>query len=964
MKKLLSALLLLTLATMPVLAQTTRIIGKVTDETTGNPLPGANVYLEGTNIGSASDIDGDYILTNVPPGMYTLNVMYIGFELASVDIMVRIGEVIRQNVELKYKVLKGEDVVVTAQAEGQMQAINQQISSNTIQNVVSSAKIQELPEANAAEAVGRLPGVSLQRKGGEGNKVVIRGLSPQYNKISIEGVSMAATDTSNRSVDLSMISPGMLDGIEVSKTAMADQEADRLGGSVNFVLKGASEEPTLKATAQTGYNQLSEEMKNYKYSLSGSRRFLDNRLGIFAQANIERKDRSDNSVFAGYQMVSDTITFANGFGLQDVDRENNRWGGVAVIDWETDQTKIKFSNIYSKIDVETFQRQEYLDVTGRNHSYNGIYWEEDMSILMNSLNIEQYLGPVKMTGGASYTKSETSVPEEIRLEAAEAAAFKQNWTWDDKPIEPTEFYTKTVNDTSRIYATWFRQRDYKVDEDIFSTNINFEWNKAFDFAELTVKIGGKYKHKNREYNNEETRVPLGWNDLDLVRTFLAQEFGLSNYDIAQDFPYWPFIDTDYKASQFMAGNFEINRIPDKDLIIQYYHAIKNLKQVGNQSVSKTVYRDYNASIMNDYWGEEDYYGAYIMPTIKFSDKLTIIPGVRYEHNTTDYMAFHVDNAGKWSDPFPYDTVSAIRNNDHWLPMLHIKYKPLDWFDIRASYTHTLSRPSYDRIAPKWSTWGGNLAWNNISLVPSTSKNIDLFFSFYSTHLGLLTIGGFHKQISDFIYNTTTWVIDSTYLDPDYPETVQPPNSKVYGYINNPNEAELYGLEAEWQSNFWFLPGHLKGIVLSMNYTYTHSNLRYPRVEAVWDYVQHGFIKVKQIVDVVDGSYNARLLDQPTHTFNLTLGYDYKGFGIRGSMQYKSDIFSENNWYEQLRSTTEPLTLFDLKVRQKMPFEGLELFCNVNNISKAIEQSTNNGTGWFTYKGYYGLSADIGLRFEM
>ena len=58
-----------------------------------------------------------------------------------------------------------------------MQAINQQLSSTTIKNIVSKNEIQELPEANAAEAVGRLPGVSLERSGGEGNKVVIRGMA-------------------------------------------------------------------------------------------------------------------------------------------------------------------------------------------------------------------------------------------------------------------------------------------------------------------------------------------------------------------------------------------------------------------------------------------------------------------------------------------------------------------------------------------------------------------------------------------------------------------------------------------------------------------------------------------------------------------------------------------------------------------------------------------------------------------
>ena len=87
-------------------------------------------------------------------------------------------------------VIGGEQITVTAQAEGQMAAINQQLSARTITNVVSSARIQELPDANAAESVGKLPGVAILRSGGEGNKVIIRGLSPQYNNIKINGVKM------------------------------------------------------------------------------------------------------------------------------------------------------------------------------------------------------------------------------------------------------------------------------------------------------------------------------------------------------------------------------------------------------------------------------------------------------------------------------------------------------------------------------------------------------------------------------------------------------------------------------------------------------------------------------------------------------------------------------------------------------------------------------------------------------
>ena len=123
-----------------------------------------------------------------------------------------------------------------------MDAINKQLNAKSIVNIVSSDRIQELPDANAAETVARVPGVTIKREGGEGNKVIIRGLSPKYNSITVEGTKLAATDTDDRSTDLSMISQYMLDGIEVTKAGTPDLDADVLGGTVDFKLKRATQE--------------------------------------------------------------------------------------------------------------------------------------------------------------------------------------------------------------------------------------------------------------------------------------------------------------------------------------------------------------------------------------------------------------------------------------------------------------------------------------------------------------------------------------------------------------------------------------------------------------------------------------------------------------------------------------------------------------------------------------------------
>ncbi|MFQ5604822.1 MAG: carboxypeptidase-like regulatory domain-containing protein [bacterium] len=253
---------------------TGQINGSVRDAETGDPLPGANVLLQGTAIGAATDLDGEYRIPRVSPGNYTLVVSFIGYKKMSMPVKVVADETAQINAELHFEVIEGKKVVVTAQLEGQAQAINQQLSSNTIVNVVSADRIQELPDANAAESVGRLPGISIKRSGGEGNKVVIRGLSPTYNSITVGGVRIPATDLEDRSVDMSMISPEILAGIEVTKVLTPDKDADAFGGTVNFKLADAP----IGGYRQNfrfyqGYNAQRDEPGQYKGSAILSNRF-------------------------------------------------------------------------------------------------------------------------------------------------------------------------------------------------------------------------------------------------------------------------------------------------------------------------------------------------------------------------------------------------------------------------------------------------------------------------------------------------------------------------------------------------------------------------------------------------------------------------------------------------------------------------------------------------------------------
>ena len=955
------------------------IEGIVIDSETGEPLPGANVFIVGSSIGTATDSDGKYVILRLPPGFYKIRATYIGYEQQEKSIRVRLGQKVEVNFEMNHATVKGETVVVTAQAEGQLAAINQQRASYSIKNIVSAARIEELPEANAAEAVGRLPGISLQREGGEGNKVVIRGLAPKYNKIQIDGVDMTSTDSDDRSTDLSMISPYMLGGIEVTKSAMADQEADQLGGTINFKLKGA---PYTKSSYQLimegGYNGLRNEYKDYKLVARTSRRLYNDLIGLSLNMDVEKRNRSSNTVSSEYDFDrEERIAQVNSLFIEDITRDLNRYNASLLMDYKTTTTDITLSNMISRVNRTTVSRSENSsELRGAaTRTQYLTYSETSTTILMNRLKIEQHFGNFKIDLGMSYSYAKDDMPEELGYGGLEQTPLSGPIPKDAKPADVPNYM---LNDVTKILLSDFRDSNSFTREDEFDTHLNLAWDfRLSDQFKIKFQTGGKYKHKSREHDYDTIYLNTATDPSSLVNLAIVEKWPwMSEFAGTGSFPYHPFIDYDYNPGEFMNGEYFIERVPDLDMGIELIHYLEDylgIEEGGTASAPQRFVPNFHTSKMSDYHGKDDYLAWYFMPTLSFGRKFTFIPGIRYEHNKTIYTGVRGDGSQKApSHGYDYHETTVTRENEFFLPMIHARYLPLDWFDVRASYTQTLSRPSYREFLPSWNISGPPLSieYSNPNLRPAKSENYDLYFSFYGNKIGLFTIGLFAKEIDDLIFSQSKIILSDSMAVEEFglseEETGRDPSTfegkRIYSYLNNPNKVEVRGIELEWQSNFWYLPGLLKNIVFGINYTYTYSEATYPRTVPIKEIQPSPFGNREVIVGNADSSYAAPLLLQPDHILNLTLGFDYKGFSIRSSMQIKSDIFSQNDWRPQLRGYTDDFYLYDLSVSQKLPIHGLVLIGNIKNFTKTIETDINTGTGYMSNKEYYGRTANLSIKY--
>ena len=990
-------------------SQSFTIKGTIADSLSNDKLVGANVYIEGTGFGTSTDGNGYYQITNIKHGKYNLIVSYIGYKEAAKTILIEnmnIGEI---NFNLVQKNLKGDAIVVSAQAKGQMGAINKQLNSKSIKNIVSSDKLKELPDANAAEAIARLPGVSVQREGGEGNKVVIRGLSPKYNKVTINGINVASTDENNRSTDVSTISQYLLDGIEVTKAGTPDLDGDALGGTVNFSLKKA--EPGLEASILTQgiYSSLEKNYNNYKYLLTVSNRFHKNKLGIIVQVDTESRSRDSHRLGGSYSNTPALLNTINALYLRsaylnDIKRRNERLNQSLSFDYNIPNGEITFFNMQNRLLKEEINYIENRTVGGNYVSHVTRSSDDEIEISTRALKLKKNLTPtlhVDMFLSSSNAKNNKVF---YNSNFNEDNAFS-----DDILSGSLSTIFKKENDMNLVYyENTSKDEDFTYEQE-FSNGINIKYNFIInDNLNSQIKFGYKSREKNRNYNKNSTSIRWrddssadepnkGTRDRAIAHFSWLNEWAVPGQE---NINYKAFMDLENDLSNFFDGDYDIGPAADVNKIKSLYkffqteHLIAaDLPGIGDWVYNKNA----TNSLVQDYKGNEYYDAIYGMIDLNIGQKINVLTGVRNEVNKTIYNSFH-GIVGPRSVAFTAgaDTVSShTRTNSSLLPSTFIKYEPFEGLIFRYARTTTLTRPNYSDITPIriYNGLSSIVYYNNFLLEPAISKNNDFVISLYGSKLGLISFVYFNKNIEGLIFSSgRKFIINpESYGMPAYLDGQYINNYK----LNNPFVVKLNGFEFEYQKRFWYLNNFLKRFILNFNYTRTFSEARYPRT--IIDYIFTFEPTFEAELINTETYYLDRLIDQPDQIINFSLGYDFKGFSGRLSMLQISDVYKRTNFWPEMRETTDSFKRFDLSLRQKLPINGLEIFLNVANLNEAIDVTRKRGfnrsdptmnnelyynlisnvdnninelllstpvnTRAKVYEEHYGASIDLGFRFN-
>ena len=950
--------------------------GVVKDKVTNKPLIGANVYVEGTSIGAATNNNGEYSITGLKEGSYVVKASYIGYN-AFTDSLIVSGDNknLNLNFNLNYTTIEGNEVVVTAQARGQMDAINKQLNAKSLVNIISSDRIQELPDANAAETVARVPGVSIRREGGEGNKVVIRGLSPKYNNITVNGVKLASTDNEDRSTDLSMISQYMLDGIEVTKAGTPDQDADVLGGTVNFLLKKAEPGFHGNIITQGMYNGLRNSYGDNKFVVDLSNRFFQDRFGVLLQTDLENRNRSSNEVGAGYYLSGQTLDTINtlylsNLNLNDWTRLNDRRNTLQVYDYNFKNGNISYSNLNSNIDKDITRYSYSYDLLGNDRFMSSSEGVNSINVLTESWKLNLSNDDLRFDAYHSFSKS-------VNDDKYYNFAFQEQDAFDSVTLDRSISFVQGVakNDTSRTILNQYDLFRNVSDENERTTGFDLKFNfRVNDYISGQIKVGSKLRTKTRTYDRHHEYGAVGKAAGGKhQRDSLISLLGIEDYVIDGSdrmIPLTPFVDDSYDGSGFFNGKYRFDAVGDLDVLMDVYEYFSENWNKSNSGSNIDEYVMHHVhqtnSQMYDYEGEEQYRASYVMSDVNLGPKLNIIAGFRNEINRTNYFSKRsLDHAlAHWI--YVYEGTSHIRTNSYFLPALFLNYKPTSWLNIKYAQTNTLTRPDYTSIIPLLRANGSTktVDWRNKFLEPGLSENKDFSVSFHEDKLGLFTIGYFQKEIDNLIYSSGSRVffeanpgiIDLESMYDAY---------QIQDYqLNNPNQVSLKGWEFDYQTRFWYLPSFLSGLVLNANYTMASSEVKYPRtvIDGYFDWDLLEYVR-----NNIDSTYSEQLIDQPDEIINISIGYDYKGFSGRLSMLHNDNVFVAADFWPELRQNTDTYRRWDLSLKQTLPVDGLEMFLNASNLTESNDVSRYRG---ISSKGdnlkleqYYGKTIDFGFRYK-
>ena len=786
------------------------ITGHVTDETS-KPINGATVHLVGAPYGSRSHDDGAFRIDFVPVGTYQLRVTIIGFNPDTQTVMVRAGAAADVSVKLSAAAVNLPAVMITAYRNGETkaQALDKQKDADNIVSVLSGDEIRALPNANAAEAAGRIPGVSLERDEGEGKFVQVRGTEPRLQNVTIDGSHVPGTEAGDRIVKLDDVPADLLGAIEVSKTLSADMDADAIGGSVNLVTKTPEGAPHGYVSGQFGHITLLDHTTGQGGLAWGGRFGPDQKLGFLISGSIDRFNRVINDVEPSWAVDNAGTSSPVEWSERDYAYFRDRYGLGGDLDYRfSDHSQIFARGMWSEF--KNHGNRWVYDVSGSDsvgaggtHYLTGLDLQRQVQLRTPT---EQLWG---MSIGGKQDNGRWAVDY-----AANLAGTRQNTvdyrssTFDygpssilatngSNPQKPAYQFMNGTDAADAANAANYTLSKYTSNNELttgqdLGGQLNLQRNYLMGDQPAALKIGLRYRDEQKDYSQND------------------QSFkGNGSYFLNQALS--GFSDPTFYNS--LQPGFPLGPLPDFDVSTAFEN--------GNPGAF-TNKTDSVGNALATFTGRERILAGYLMNDFDLSPAVHVNLGVRVEMTHSTYTG-HVASSNAAGDTTTVSAVTGTNNYTDLFPSAQLRYALDENTNVRLAVTRAIARPNYSDLAP--SLQGtldpilqhqySNLSAGNPNLKAQHSWNFDLLAEKYLPSVGGVISGGvFYKRISDFI-GARDFIYNGPYTAFDGYYGTQPENG---------GDGHLAGIEADWSQHLTFLPGIFSGLGFDVNWTHVSSSV--------------------------------------------------------------------------------------------------------------------------------------------
>lgn len=753
------------------------IKGKVTDSTTGEPLIGATIQIDGTPKATATDIDGLFAFSGLDENAnYTLTIKYISYKTKKID-GVR-AEAQPQAIEIKLtpdeQTLNEVTVTGVARKNTEIAVIQMTKSSPVIVSNVSAQEITKTQDTNAGEVIRRVPGVSLI----DDKFVMVRGLSQRYNNVWINGGAVPSSEADSRAFSFDLIPSSQIDNMQIVKTPSPEYPADYTGGFITITTKDIPAENTAELSVGGNWNDITS-FSDFKYAkgsgtdflgfdsgmrglngginstlnsiagngvdllnnhlnndwrvrnmnpvgdlkLSGSlgRRWKlgDRQLGMIAAFNYTNEYRKyedmQNNLFGVYNAEKDQSNYLR-YSVDDQYNHNVRLGAMLnfTLLSADGNSKYQLKNIFNQIGNDRYTWREGLSAQSDNEN-SAEYYYRSRTTYNGQITGKHTFALDELDWSASYSYANRNVPDRRRYLINDA-------------LEPGVMQLTSPNDISREWT--------KLDEHIVSAAVNDKHDFKFGSFTPSIKFGAYGEYRTRKYTTRD--FIYNWN----------------------------------AASNTLPDGFRQNDLSEMLSDESYFGADR-------------LYLLEEQHMRNNYKGN-NYLGAgYFAANIPLGN-FNIYAGLRYEYNHMELITNTRDNA---ESPFSHN----YEYNDLF-PSVNTTYKINDKHQLRLSYGKTVNRPEFREVSPSV-FYDFDLASNvqgNTDLKPCYIQNVDFRYEFYPSKGELISIAAFYKYFDS--------PIEWTY-------TVTGGTSLVYSYMNA-QRANNYGIELDIRKDLSFigLPG--------------------------------------------------------------------------------------------------------------------------------------------------------------